>query len=295
MLLIRRWRPVVLGLWRRFARWRRSRPFAAGLFTLLSGIVIAVPPYASFRLGDAIVSISTIAGLSAAVIGALLAVCGLSLWLRPRYRIAAAVTTLVLSLAALSATNLGGFLVGTLLGLIGAALAFAWTHQPPQPRRNRWFRLGRGVVVLIVGCAVGHESAAVSGPPPARSWTLVAESVEADGVVYHGIDRLMVDGRLTRTMRFTMRSMRMTVPVLSGGRTILIKAPRGAVAGVDMHMLRLTGDLQLLGLLPIPVDFTPDHPPPLVPPSFVITGVTTVNALVRGETVTLPGARFTAR
>jgi len=295
MLLTRRWRAVCSDRWSRFARWRRSRPFAAGLFTLFSAIVVAVPPYASFRIGDAIVSISTVAGVSAVVIGTLLGVCGLSLWLRPQYRVAAAVMTLVLSLVALSATNLGGFLIGTLLGLIGAALAFAWTQRPSRPRRNRWRLLGRGMVVLIAGAAAAHESAVASGPPPARSWTLVAESIQADGVVYRGIDRLMVDGRLTRTMRFTMRSMRMTAPALYGGRTIVIEAPHGAATGVDMHMLRLTGDLQLLGLLPIPVDFTPDRPPPLVPPSFVITGVTTVNALVRGETLTLRGTRFTAR
>ncbi|MFL6127348.1 DUF6114 domain-containing protein [Actinophytocola sp.] len=287
---------MLSSLWRRFARWRRSRPVAAGAFTLSAGIVVAVPPYASFRLGDAMVSIRTVGGVSALVIGTLLVVCGLSLWLRPRYRVPAAVTTLLLSLVALSATNLGGFLVGTLLGLIGAALAFAWTDQPRPPRRPRRHRLGRGVAVLVAGVLGAHTPAAAGyGSPPARSWTLVAESIEADGVVYHGVDRLVVDGRPSRTMWFTMRSMRMTGPALRGGRTIAIEAPRGAAAGVDMHVLRLTGDLQLLGLLPIPVDFTPDHPPPLVPPSFVMTGVTTVNALVRGEALTLPGARFTAR
>ncbi|PWW63359.1 DUF6114 domain-containing protein [Actinokineospora spheciospongiae] len=139
----RRWAAAAGGQRRVFARWRRGRPFRAGVFLLLSAVAIAVPPYATFRLGDAVISIRTLGGVSALLIGALMAICGLSLWVRPQYRIAAGTTAALLSLVALVTSNLGGFLVGTLSGLIGSALALAWTDRPRAGQGaagQRWWR-----------------------------------------------------------------------------------------------------------------------------------------------------------
>ncbi|MEV6823371.1 DUF6114 domain-containing protein [Amycolatopsis sp. NPDC051102] len=289
---------------RDFGHWRRSRPFSAGAFLLLSGVVIMLPPYATFRWGDVLISITTIGGVSALLIGVLLVICGLSLWLRPQFRFAAAVTAMLLSLVAMAVTNLGGFLVGTLAGVIGAALALAWTDQPRAPRGRRRSML-RGLVVLgLIAVAVDvMPVAARDDRTPARSWTLSASTLRLDGVVYHGIDRITVDGRLTRTMRFTVERIEATDPVqvgeLGNGHELVTAARRGGVATasgrIELFAMRVTGVVTLLGLVGIPVDFTPDHPPPLVPPSVVLTDATTVNAQARGGAIVIPNARLTIR
>ncbi|RJQ69972.1 hypothetical protein D5S17_29820 [Pseudonocardiaceae bacterium YIM PH 21723] len=108
-------------------QWRRTRPFWAGIFLILAAIALIVPPYATLHIGDWFVSATTVGGFSAVFIGILLLVLAGSLWLRPQYRFPAGVAALMLSLGSLVTTNLGGFVVGTLFGVIGSALALAWT------------------------------------------------------------------------------------------------------------------------------------------------------------------------
>ncbi|HEX6684279.1 MAG TPA: DUF6114 domain-containing protein [Candidatus Limnocylindrales bacterium] len=49
----------------------------------------------------------------------------LSSW-NPSQRLCYSIMALVMSLATLITSNLGGFLLGLLLGLVGGSLAFAW-------------------------------------------------------------------------------------------------------------------------------------------------------------------------
>ncbi|WP_406692591.1 DUF6114 domain-containing protein [Saccharopolyspora sp. ID03-671] len=121
----------------KFRQWRRSRPFWAGICTLASGLLILFPPYASLKFGDIVVSLNTLTGLSAMVIGVLLVCCGLSFWTRQEFRLPAGIVTLLLSVAAIVTANLGSFLIGTLLGLVGAALGIAWTPRARQPSAAR--------------------------------------------------------------------------------------------------------------------------------------------------------------
>ncbi|WNV90084.1 DUF6114 domain-containing protein [Umezawaea sp. Da 62-37] len=120
--------------WRAFRAWRRGRPFWAGLFVGLSGLVILAPPYANLRLGDLVISIKTFGGVSALLIGVLLEIAAGALWFRPGFRFPAGVVAVLLSLIALVTTNLGGFLVGTILGLLGGALAVSWTDRPRKAK-----------------------------------------------------------------------------------------------------------------------------------------------------------------
>ncbi|MFD0487055.1 DUF6114 domain-containing protein [Saccharopolyspora erythraea] len=117
----------------RFRKFRRGRPFWAGLFTTASGLVVLFPPYASLRFGDAMISLNTMGGISSLVIGVVLVSCGISFWARPELRVGAGVVALLLSLVAIVTSNLGSFLLGTLLGITGAALALAWS---PGARRR---------------------------------------------------------------------------------------------------------------------------------------------------------------
>ncbi|QUQ71289.1 DUF6114 domain-containing protein [Kutzneria sp. CA-103260] len=163
---------VVGRAWRAFGRWRRSRPFWAGLFLLLSGLIIIFPPFASFQLGAMALSIQTVGGLSGALIGTLLVVCALSMWLRPQFRLAAGIAALILALVALVTTNLGGFIAGTLLGMIGSALAMAWT--PKVRKRKAAKAVPPAAVALVLLAAltvhgVGAPTPALADPSPATT------------------------------------------------------------------------------------------------------------------------------
>lgn len=313
-----RWLDVPLWLARRGGATLtalRRKPVAAALFLLGSAVVIAVPPYATFRLGDAVIAIRSIGGVSALLIGGLLAVCAVSLVVRPQYRIAAGVTAVLLSLVALATSNLGGFLLGSLLGLVGGALALAWTGEPRRPRRPWSRRRDAGppverppgpaaglcvpllaVAVLFTGSA-GATARPASGPtgPP---WTLRASKVAMDGVVYHGNVDVLREGRSVPAMRFTAHTVRVTglvqVAPLGDGRHLVISTAAGTVSegngGIELLATRLTGSLQVLGLVGIPVDFTPAMPPPLVPPSVVLTDVRLLNASLASGVLAVPSA-----
>ncbi|GAB2740709.1 hypothetical protein GCM10027174_12690 [Salinifilum aidingensis] len=133
---------AVKNTWRAFRNWRRARPFGAGVCTLLAGLAVLFPPFASLRLGDAVITLNTVGGVSASVIGVVLLVCGGAFLARPQFRLAAGIVTLLLSLAAISAANLGTFLIATMLGITGAALGISWSPTPraraaEQRRRGR--------------------------------------------------------------------------------------------------------------------------------------------------------------
>ncbi|MFE3327463.1 DUF6114 domain-containing protein [Streptomyces sp. NPDC059176] len=116
---------------RRFRDWRGQRPFWAGLFTLLGGIPIAYFPYASFKLGHMTLSMSTTAGAGSLIIGVLLVTLGLTMWFQPLVRVFAGVAAILLALVSIPVANLGGFVVGFLLSLIGGALSVSWAPGKP--------------------------------------------------------------------------------------------------------------------------------------------------------------------
>ncbi|MET8761385.1 DUF6114 domain-containing protein [Lentzea sp. NPDC004782] len=127
---------MLLRVWRSFTAWRRGRPFWAGLFVAVGALIILFPPYANLKFGDMIISIQTLGGVSALLIGVLLALCAVALWVAPKFRLASGIVTVLLSLVALVVTNLGGFLFGTLFSLLGGALAVAWTNEPKKPKKT---------------------------------------------------------------------------------------------------------------------------------------------------------------
>lgn len=157
----KRHRPAVKELVRRFRDWRRRRPFWAGVFTLAAGLIILFPPYASLRFGDIEVSLNTLGGMSSLLIGVVMLTCASMLWTRPQLRVAAGVVTLLFALAAIVAANLGVFLIGTLLGIIGAGLAVAWAPAREQEGRAadpQWPRTDQDAAPAVVA----------SSPQPAR-------------------------------------------------------------------------------------------------------------------------------
>lgn len=119
---------------RRFRAWRRSRPFWGGLLCLLGGLEIALIPLTAYRI--ILVSHSV---AFAALVGAVIAILGLMLWMTPAHNKLYGLVALVLALVSFVTSNVGGFLLGGLLAIIGGALGFAWDvvperRQPEAPR-----------------------------------------------------------------------------------------------------------------------------------------------------------------
>ncbi|MFF3463791.1 DUF6114 domain-containing protein [Streptomyces sp. NPDC001984] len=117
-----------------FRVWRGTRPFWAGLFVMLGGLPIAYFPYAHLQVGHLTLAMATTAGAGSLIIGVLLVVLGVSLWFQQHVRTFAGVAAILLALVSIPVSNLGGFLVGFLLALIGGAMAVSWTPggQPQQ-------------------------------------------------------------------------------------------------------------------------------------------------------------------
>ncbi|MFJ1925929.1 DUF6114 domain-containing protein [Streptomyces sp. NPDC088131] len=111
---------------RRFRAWRGNRPFWAGLFTILGGVPIAYFPYANMHLGNVTLAMSTTAGAGSLIIGVLLITLGLTMWFHHIVRVFAGVATILLALISIPVANIGGFIIGFLLSLLGGALALSW-------------------------------------------------------------------------------------------------------------------------------------------------------------------------
>ncbi|GGV83705.1 DUF6114 domain-containing protein [Streptomyces griseoloalbus] len=116
----------------RFRDWRGTRPFWAGLFTMLGGFPIAYLPYATLKLGHMSLAMATTAGAGSLIIGVLLVTLGLTMWFQSATRVFAGVAAILLALVSLVVSNIGGFVVGFLLALIGGALALSWVPGKPS-------------------------------------------------------------------------------------------------------------------------------------------------------------------
>ncbi|WP_431876200.1 DUF6114 domain-containing protein [Micromonospora marina] len=117
------------GIRTRWRRWRRARPFTAGLLIALGGaemlVTLRAPLGVLLHVGPQ--------GLAAYLVPLVLVICGVLLITTPQQRVFYAVLSLVLGLVSWLTSNLGGFLVGMLLALVGGALAFAWTPIKRRP------------------------------------------------------------------------------------------------------------------------------------------------------------------
>ena len=115
--------------------WVRTRPFWGGLLVILAGgeilLTVRAPLKVVVHLG--------MQGLAGYALPVVMVLCGLLLWFSPAQRLFYSVLAVMLALGSWLTSNLGGFLLGMLLGLIGGSLAFAWTParkevSAPAPR-----------------------------------------------------------------------------------------------------------------------------------------------------------------
>jgi drug/metabolite transporter (DMT)-like permease len=111
----------------RFKTWRRSRPFWGGLLCILGGVEIALIPLTAYR----IILVSHSVAI-AALVGAVVAILGLMLWMTPSHNKLYGLVALVLALVSFVTSNVGGFVLGGLVSIIGGALGFAWDVLPER-------------------------------------------------------------------------------------------------------------------------------------------------------------------
>src|SRR5262245_3862494 len=107
-----------------FRLWRQSRPFWGGLLLLVAGIELFFS--ANMDLGAIQFHLGP-EGFLSYLLPVLLLVCGTLVWLTPNQRVFYAIVGTLTAVYALVGLNLGGFLLGTLIGMIGGGLAFAWS------------------------------------------------------------------------------------------------------------------------------------------------------------------------
>lgn len=120
-----------------FQDWRRTRPFWGGLLITSGGAQILITEWAPFR----VVLHIGLQGLAGYLLPAVMVLCGLLLWFAPAQRTFYGVLSVMLSLGTWVTSNLGGFFIGMLLGLVGGSLAFGWVpragHEPAGRRAPR--------------------------------------------------------------------------------------------------------------------------------------------------------------
>ena len=114
-----------------------ERPWLAIVLFLLAGAVVL----ATFLLQDSLARLG-VALTSSTAPGALLTGigmigCAASMYAQPSTRVLAGWMGGALALVALPAANFGGFLLGTILGVLGTAAALSWTEGSRKSAKAR--------------------------------------------------------------------------------------------------------------------------------------------------------------
>lgn len=304
-------------------RWRRTRPFWGGLLLILGGAELLLVPLSPLTV---LVSLG-LGGLAAIGIGLALIAAGIFLWLLPHAHHYVSVNALILSVLSFAATNLGGFLVGMALGIVGSAMGFGWTPVPegaeedterPRVRDGQGTRtLGVLLPVVIVGAtlwggspakaapgdaigaATGQEIVAASGQeivaartPPTVTTTLFSPQ----GFLLAGVREIpTADGPL-KVMVLRMKAASLTdyrLKTRDGSKELALGADTLDLSGsVTLYLTKFKGCLE--GLLCL--TFTPDKlpVPPVVPPFVFMTDVQAEQALVTSDLIVAGGLSLKA-
>ncbi|MEV0322290.1 DUF6114 domain-containing protein [Streptomyces sp. NPDC050659] len=290
-------------------RWRRTRPFWGGLLLILGGAELLLVPLSPLTV---LVSLG-LGGLAAIGIGLALITAGIFLWLLPQAHHYVSVNALILSVLSFAATNLGGFLVGMVLGIAGSAMGFGWTPVPEGPEGGEdsaevpKVRDGQGTrtlavllpVLILAGLMNGSTAKAAPGDaivaprtPPTVTTTLFAPQ----GFTLAGVREIpTADGPL-KVMVLRMKAASLTdyrLRTRDGGRELALGADTLDLSGsVTLYLTKFKGCLE--GLLCL--TFTPDKlpVPPVVPPFVFMTDVSAEQALVTSDLIVTDGLTLKA-
>ncbi|GAA2606041.1 hypothetical protein GCM10010399_41250 [Dactylosporangium fulvum] len=111
-----------------FGGWRAQRPFWGGLFLLLSGLEL----FLSSNLELALEVHFGPTGFLSYVLPAMMLLGGLLTWFSPGQRLFYGILGTLTALYSLIGLNLGGFFLGTVLGVVGGGLAVSWAPAEPS-------------------------------------------------------------------------------------------------------------------------------------------------------------------
>ncbi|MEU9898895.1 DUF6114 domain-containing protein [Streptomyces phaeochromogenes] len=122
-----------------FRRWRAARPFWGGLLLALGGAEILVTEKASLK----VVMHIGMQGLAGYLLPTLMLILGLLILFNPAQRLFYSILGALLSLGTWVTSNLGGFFIGLVLGVVGSCLAFGWLPDQEPRRARSWRRRGQ--------------------------------------------------------------------------------------------------------------------------------------------------------
>ena len=135
--------PEPRGARRAFREWRRSRPFWGGLLVLLGGgemlFLYKAPMKVIIHLGAY--------GLAGYLVPILLMVLGLSLLFDPQHRTFYSILALLFAVASWMTSNLGGFMLGMILAMTGASLAYGWAAAPDSDEEETEHKAPEGLPI----------------------------------------------------------------------------------------------------------------------------------------------------
>ncbi|MFK4101140.1 DUF6114 domain-containing protein [Streptomyces sp. NPDC019531] len=118
-----------------FTRWVYGRPFWGGLWLTLGGALTLLTMKASLK----VVLHVGMQGLAGYLLPTLMIVLGLLILFSPAQRLFYSIVGVLLSLGTWVTSNMGGFMIGLLLGVVGSCLTFGWMpdQDPHVSRRER--------------------------------------------------------------------------------------------------------------------------------------------------------------
>jgi hypothetical protein len=116
-----------------FRGWRRGRPFWGGLIVVLGAAEILV----TYRAPFGIIVHFGLYGLAGYLVPIVLALLGLLIIFDSTHRTFYSVLSVLAALGTWLTSNLGGFFIGMLLGLVGGSLAFGWQYGERPARADR--------------------------------------------------------------------------------------------------------------------------------------------------------------
>jgi uncharacterized protein DUF6114 len=107
----------------RFASWRHTRPFWAGLWALIAGGLMWFWPMHALQF----LFITQTPIWAGILVGVLVELFGLFLWLQPQLKALLGALILLFSVLSFFTSDFGGFFVGMLLGILAGSMALSWT------------------------------------------------------------------------------------------------------------------------------------------------------------------------
>jgi hypothetical protein len=117
-----------------FRRWRARRPFWGGLLLALGGGEILLTEKVSLKVAMHI----GMQGMTGYLLPVVMLLCGLLILFSPGQRLFYSIVGILCSLGSWLTSNLGGFFIGLLLGIVGSCMTFGWLpDQEPRSERKR--------------------------------------------------------------------------------------------------------------------------------------------------------------